>query len=349
MIITRYITREILRPFAFICGVLLLLMISYSALVLFADAESNLIPADLLIVLIISKTIAAFELFFPLALYITLLLGLGKLYSEQEISALQASGMSVFGLMKSLMPLIISITLLTAVVAIFVRPWAYELRYAAKYQAQKTFDFEHLEEGYFYENKESGQVYFVREIDVDNDVKKDIFIYQSSDDALQTIYSQQGYTKEGSDKLSPVMVFSNGTAHQIVKSGVDTLIKFNQFVIEPKNKQIAPPSFKRKAASTQYLSESRDKNEQAEFQWRVTSGFKAFLLAITAILLAKTSPRQGRYGKLVLGSLFFFVIHAGSLVMKAWVEQGVLSTMPGLWSIVIILLIISSVLTKRYS
>lgn len=349
MIITRYITREILRPFALICGVLLLLMVSYSALVLLADAESNLVPGDLLVVLIISKTIAAFELFLPLALYITLLLGLGKLYSEQEISALQASGMSVFGLMKSLMPLIVSITILTAVVAIFVRPWAYDLRYSAKFQAQQTYDFEHLEEGYFYENKDSGQVYFVRGIDANNDIKQDIFIYQPKDEASQIIYAEEGFTKEGLDKLSPIMVFKNGSAYQLTKSDADTLIDFNKFTIEPKNKQIAPPSFKRKAAPTQYLASSIDKNEQAEFQWRVTSAFKALLLALIAILLAKTSPRQGRFGKLILGILFFFFIHASSLVMKAWMEQGVLSPMPGMWSVVIILLVFTAVLSKRYN
>ncbi len=324
-------------------------MVSYSALVLLADAESNLVPGDLLVVLIISKTIAAFELFLPLALYITLLLGLGKLYSEQEISALQASGMSVFGLMKSLMPLIVSITILTAVVAIFVRPWAYDLRYSAKFQAQQTYDFEHLEEGYFYENKDSGQVYFVRGIDANNDIKQDIFIYQPKDEASQIIYAEEGFTKEGLDKLSPIMVFKNGSAYQLTKSDADTLIDFNKFTIEPKNKQIAPPSFKRKAAPTQYLASSIDKNEQAEFQWRVTSAFKALLLALIAILLAKTSPRQGRFGKLILGILFFFFIHASSLVMKAWMEQGVLSPMPGMWSVVIILLVFTAVLSKRYN
>ena len=69
-------------------------MVSYSALGYLADAASSLIPAQLLAILILAKTVAAFELFLPLALYITLLLGLGKLYSDQEISALQASGMS---------------------------------------------------------------------------------------------------------------------------------------------------------------------------------------------------------------------------------------------------------------
>ncbi len=332
-----------------ICTVLLLLMVSYSALALLADAESNLIPSNLLVVLIVSKTIAAFELFLPLALYITLLMGLGKLYSEQEISALHASGMSVFGLAKTLMPLIISIVVLTAIVAIFVRPWAYDLRYTAKYQAQQTYDFDHLEEGYFYENKETGQVYFTTSINEKNNVKNDIFVYQPDGDSIQVVYAQEGYHREQEDNQAPVLVFLEGTAHRLQEDGADTLVSFKQFTVLPKTKEVAPPSFKRKAASTYYLASSTDRHEVAEFQWRTTSAFKAFFLAIIAILLAKTSPRQGRYGKLIIGVLFFFVIHAGSLIMKTWMEQGSVGAVPGMWGIVIALIVTTALLGKRYS
>ncbi|MDW3094323.1 MAG: LPS export ABC transporter permease LptF [Gammaproteobacteria bacterium] len=347
MIISAYISREILRPFALICAVLLLLMVSYSALALLADAESNLIPSNLLVVLIVSKTIAAFELFLPLALYITLLMGLGKLYSEHEISALHASGMSVFGLIKILLPLIISITLLTAVVAIFVRPWAYDLRYSAKYQAQQTYDFDYLEEGYFYENKDTGQVYFVRSID--NDIKNDLFVYQPEENSVQIVYADKGYQLKAEKNQSPSMVFLDGTAHRLQQHSADILVSFKRFTVFPESKEIVPQSFKRKAASTYYLSSSSDRNEVAEFQWRITSAFKAFFLAIIAILLAKTSPRQGRYGKLIVGILFFFVMHACSLVMKTWIEQGALSVIPGMWSVVAILIMFTIILGKRYS
>lgn len=324
-------------------------MVSYSALALLSDAASNLIPSNLLLVLIVSKTIAAFELFLPLALYITLLMGLGKLYSEQEISALHASGMSVFGLIRTLMPLITSIVLLTAVVAIFVRPWAYDLRYSAKHQAQETYDFDHLEEGFFYENKESGQVYFVSSIDKDTDIKNDIFVYQPKGDAVQIVYAKKGFHREQENGQAPVMMFLEGTAHRLHEDSADTLVSFEQFTVISEDKEIEPRSFKRKAASTYFLSRSTDRYEVTEFQWRVTSAFKALFLAIIAVLLAKTSPRQGRYGKLIIGVMFFFVVHAGSLVMKTWMEQGTLSVFPGLWGVVISLMIMTALLAKRYS
>ena len=322
-------------------------MVSYSALALLADAASNLIPGELLAVLIFSKTIAAFELFLPLALYITLLMGLGKLYSEHEIHALHAAGVSVFGLVKTLFPMIICITILTAIVAIFGRPWAYDLRYTAKHEAQQAYDFDRLEEGYFYENEESGQVYFAKSIENKGDIKNDIFVYKPGDGFVQIVYANRGYHLESEQNKTPTLIFDSGSAYRLQENDIDTSVKFNNLTVFPEQEEILPLSFKRKAASTAYLSRSKISEEAAEFQWRIISAFKAFFLAIIAILLAKTSPREGRYGKLVIGIVFFFAVHASGLILKTWVEHGVLPVFPGMWTLVIALAVLTVILSKR--
>ena len=347
MLISLYLTREILRPFVLICGVLLLLMVSYSALGYLADAASNLIPGQLLAILILAKTAAAFELFLPLALYITLLVGLGKLYSDQEISALQASGLSPFGLIKALLPLILVITVLTALVSLYVRPWAYELRYASKNQAEQTYDFDRLEGGYFYENEESGRVYFVKKIDETTKLKDDMFVYELNEDFVRVIYSNLAYHVVPESGEPPVMVFLEGTAYQLETDGTDTVLEYERLSVLPESEEVLPAEFKRKAAASSMLARSKLPDEIAEYQWRTTSAAKAFLMALLAILLAKTTPRQGRYGKLVLGILLFFIVHSSNLVIKTWIEQGKLSPYPGMWSGVLVLLALTVILGRR--
>ena len=347
MLISSYLTREILRPFMFICGVLLLLMVSYSALGYLADAASNLIPAQLLAILILAKTAAAFELFLPLALYITLLLGLGKLYSDQEVSALQASGLSPLGLIKALLPLILIVTVLTAFVSLYVRPWAYDLRYSSKSQAEQTYDFDRLESGYFYENEDSGRVYFVRNIDQTDRLKNDIFVYELKDGFVRVIYSDRAYHVISETGDPPIMVFLDGTAYRLESDGTDTVLKFDRLSVLPEPEETLPVEFKRKAAASSLLARSKVPDEIAEYQWRTTSAFKAFLMALLAVLLAKTTPRQGRYGKLVLGILLFFLVHSGSLVMKTLMEQGKLNPVPGLWSGVFVLLALTILLSRH--
>ncbi len=324
-------------------------MVSYSALGYLADAASSLIPVRLLAVLILAKTIAAFELFLPLALYITLLIGLGKLYSEQEISALQASGMGLFGLIRALLPLILAVTLLTAFVSLYVRPWAYDLRYTSKSQAEETYDFDRLESGYFYENEESGRVYFVKNIDESTELKHDIFMYELKEGSKRVIYANQAYHIKTKQDAPPVMIFLDGTAYKFEDDDADTALNFKRLTVLTKPDEVVPAEFKRKAAASALLARSNVPEEIAEYQWRVTSAPKAFLLALLAVLLAKTSPRQGRYGKLVLGVLLFFIVHSGNLILKTWIEQGKLSASPGMWGGVIILAIMTAILSRRHA
>lgn len=320
-----------------VCAVLLLLMISYSALSLLADVEAQLIPDRLLWLLIVTKTAAAFELFLPLALYVTLLMGLGKLYTEQEIITLQASGMSITDIIKLLMPLILFVTVATAIVANFARPWAYGLKYEAKYEAGKMMDFERLQPGSFYINNETNTVYFARALDEVNDVKQDVFLYKSYDDRVEVIMAEQAKQVSSSDSKQSEVVFSDGTASVIAKNAADVLVNFKSMAVTSNTDAATARKYKRKAASSAFLSSATEAADIAEFQWRMTAPVKTALLAILAIFLAKTSSRQGRYGKLLFGVSLFFAIHGLSIVSKTWVEQGVMMTLPGMWTIVILL------------
>ena len=88
-------------------------------------------------------------------------------------------------------------------------------------------------------------------------------------------------------------------------------------------------------------------DEIAELQWRLTNPAKAFLLALLAVYLAKTAPRQGRYGKLSIGITVFFAVHMLSVLSRTLVEQGALPAIPGLWWVPIALLIWVIFLTRR--
>ena len=161
------------------------------------------------------------------------------------------------------------------------------------------------------------------------------------------IYADRAYHVPGGKSEPPVMVFLDGSAYQFEIEGTDTVLNYERLTVLPEAEQILPDEFKRKAASSHLLAKSSRPEEIAEFQWRTTSAAKAFVMALLAILLAKTSPRQGRYGKLVIGILLFFLVHAGNLVLKTWIEQGKLSPLPGLWSAVIVLLVLTAVLGRR--
>ena len=57
----------------------------------------------------------------------------------------------------------------------------------------------------------------------------------------------------------------------------------------------------------------------------------AFLLAIAAIPLARTEPRQPRYGQLILALLGYLLYTNLMLIGRAWIGSGVVPVWAGLW------------------
>lgn len=71
--------------------------------------------------------------------------------------------------------------------------------------------------------------------------------------------------------------------------------------------------------------------ERAELQWRLGVPISTLLLALIAVPLSRSRPREGRYGRLAIGLLVFIVYLNMLSAAKAWVEQGTISPELGLW------------------
>jgi lipopolysaccharide export system permease protein len=88
---------------------------------------------------------------------------------------------------------------------------------------------------------------------------------------------------------------------------------------------------KRKIRETSMLLGSDDPEDQAELQWRIAAPLGTLLLALLAVPLAHTTPREGRYGKLVLGIVAYLVYSNLLALGQAWIAKGYVSPAIGLW------------------
>ena len=69
----------------------------------------------------------------------------------------------------------------------------------------------------------------------------------------------------------------------------------------------------------------------AEMQWRIGVPLATIILGIFAVPLSKTQPRAGRYGRLAIGLLVFIIYLNMLSAAKAWIEQGSISPLLGMW------------------
>ena len=104
-----------------------------------------------------------------------------------------------------------------------------------------------------------------------------------------------------------------------------------------------PVGYKTKSSDTFELRLSDGRVDKAEFQWRISTPLSALLLALLAIPLSRSRPRQGRYARM-LGALVIYAVYYNLLdVSRTWVEQGTASSIwwaPGILSLLVLILYI---------
>ena len=121
----RYLTGEIIRPFAVVLGILALLFAGYSLANILSDAVNGLLPVGAIAALTGLKLLISLEVLIPISLFIAVVAGFGRLQSDGEITAMLALGLGPRQLLRPVMRLALALGLGVAGLSLFARPWAY--------------------------------------------------------------------------------------------------------------------------------------------------------------------------------------------------------------------------------
>jgi len=87
-------------------------------------------------------------------------------------------------------------------------------------------------------------------------------------------------------------------------------------------------AYRSKSTSSFELIGSVSNKDRAELQWRLMTPFSTLLLALLAIPLSRSRPRQGRYARMLLALVIYAVYFNLLDVGRTWVEQG---SSVGIW------------------
>ena len=93
----------------------------------------------------------------------------------------------------------------------------------------------------------------------------------------------------------------------------------------------AHSSYRRKAETTTQLGSSADPKDIAEFQWRLSTPLATVLLALMAVPLGKSQPRESRFRSFFIAIAVYVGVFSLTSVTRTFIEQGRLPSFPGLW------------------
>ncbi len=332
MLLERYLSREIAKPFFGICSILIIIFISFNWVRFLGRAVEAQLPSSMIFTLIIFKVIIALEVLLPVSLLLSIVLALGRLHTELEITALSACGVSPWKTIKVVFFFALGLSILVSSLSLFIRPWAYQQSYQLLAQADTGFRISDLEAGRFYERKkgDGSFVLFTQDIDYKGGRMKKVFVQTEKDDKIRIFTAKEGYEHRAplSNQTLPVLV--NGYEYKLSRrEGINRITEFNELTIHPNDQK--PMDYKRKAASTSHLADSSNTKEIAELQWRLSTGLSTLLLALLGVPLSRATPRHGKYAKVFVTVIAFALYYNLGVMAKTWVEQGIVATIPGIW------------------
>ena len=329
--IERYIIFEVLKPFSFVLIILVALFACFSSARYLAEAVAETLGIYFMIKLILLKTFIALEVLIPVALYVSIVMGLGRLHRDQEIVALQAAGGSDKHIIHSIVIIAVPIGMVVGALSLQGRPWAYESSYILDARANADLNIDRFQPGRFYGNEETGAVVYVNDKAEATSEVSNVFHYTRNGNNSEIIMAVTANQRQGEDGQGLQVHLKDGRLYKLKRNSADDeLVDFDKLVKFQEDLAISI-GYKRKAAATSSLLDSDIPSDIAEVQWRLSRPIVTILLALIAIPLSRSSPRQGKNEKAFMAALIFAVYYNLSGVARTWVEQGAVDEFPGIW------------------
>ena len=329
--VEHYIIREILRPLLAVLAIFVGLFACFSAARLLAEAVTETLGAAVMFKLILLKTLISLEVLLPIALYVSVVIGLGRLYRDQEIVAMRAAGVTGGSVPNAVLRLAVPIGIVVGILSLAERPGAYESSYSLDAEAHSEFNPVRLRPGRFYGNEESGRVMYLAGKQGSDGPMQDTFIYRRGETQNSIIMARQAMHVQPDPQRQAQLQLSDGWLYRFRHDrAADEVVRYESLVLYLSD-PAAAIGYKRKAASTGALFAGDTPAESAELQWRLSRPLATILLALAAVPLSRAAPRQGKHERMVAAALLFAVYYNLSGLAQAWVEQGLVQGAPGVW------------------
>ena len=142
MILRRYMTQQVASTTALVLGFLVVMMLGGRLIRYFGIAAEGRLDVSLLFTIIGYNLPYFLEMILPLAFFIALMLVFGRLYVDQEMAVINASGVSRGKLARLMTPLILALFVGEAALSVVGKPWGVRSSEAVWQQQALTSAFD---------------------------------------------------------------------------------------------------------------------------------------------------------------------------------------------------------------
>ena len=274
----------------------------------------------------------------PFALYVAIVLTLGRLYADQEMVVLQGGGASTQRLLRWMSMVLVTISLGVGVFSWYLTPQANRSLELFMAQLKSQTQFQTVNPGIFHIYDRAQRVTYSERMSDDRRILHDVFIAQQFQDGRQiSIWAEEGRQEVDPQSGAHFLVLDRGHRYEGTPGEADfRVIRFDQLRQRLAQEPVDEEDLDVAALPLAELPD--DAAGDAEWHWRLALPLFCLIGGLLAVGISRVQPRQGRFAKIVPGMLLMLLYYLGLLLLHTALIDGHLPGTVGLWPIHLVFL-----------
>ena len=343
MILRRYMTQQVAANTAIVLLFLMALMLGGRLIRYFGIAAEGRLDVGLLFAIIGYNIPTFLELILPLSFFIALMLVLGRMYVEQEMSVLFASGISCGRLTRLMIPLITGLFVFQMGISLWAKPWGLS-NSEHIWQTQSLGSLLDLVRPKTFISSGNYHLY-VDEFDKEKRELKNIYVVQQQTDKSGKIAKNdviitatRAYQVPSKDTDSSMQLdLFQGRRYELgtnnAKYNQASFEKYRITLEKPASEKITETNVETQTTA-KLLANTQKPEVKAELGYRFTMPWLIIIAAMLATPLAQVRPRQGRWLRLLPSVLIFASCAISIISLRTAIGKERISEYAYIWLIV---------------
>ena len=343
MILRRYMTQQVAANTAIVLLFLMALMLGGRLIRYFGIAAEGRLDVGLLFAIIGYNIPTFLELILPLSFFIALMLVLGRMYVEQEMSVLFASGISRGRLTRLMIPLITGLFVFQMGISLWAKPWGLS-NSEHIWQTQSLGSLLDLVRPKTFISSGNYHLY-VDEFDKEKRELKNIYVVQQQTDKSGKIAKNdviisatRAYQVPSKDTDSSMQLdLFQGRRYELgtnnAKYNQASFEKYRITLEKPASEKITETNVETQTTA-KLLANTQKPEVKAELGYRFTMPWLIIIAAMLATPLAQVRPRQGRWLRLLPSVLIFASCAISIISLRTAIGKERISEYAYIWLIV---------------
>ena len=342
MILRRYMTQQVAANTAIVLLFLMALMLGGRLIRYFGIAAEGRLDVGLLFAIIGYNIPTFLELILPLSFFIALMLVLGRMYVDQEMSVLFASGISRGRLTRLMIPLITGLFIFQMGISLLAKPWGLS-NSKQIWQTQSLGSLLDLVRPKTFISSGNYHLY-VDEFDKEKRELKNLYVVQQQTDKSGKIAKNdviitatRAYQVPSKDTDSSMQLdLFQGRRYELGTNQANynqaSFEKYRITLEKPASEKITETNVETQTTA-KLLAHTQKPEVKAELGYRFTMPWLIIIAAMLATPLAQVRPRQGRWLRLLPSVLIFASCAISIISLRTAIGKERISEYAYIWLI----------------